>query len=332
MAIPLNGFAPHFVPDPYTPDERHLLEPFFTNLDKPVCGITLLSPELVGALCSRASRATGDLRKVFLKDFAWPFYYPERGSKETDEDWTKKLRYGAAFAQLVDFLRRYPPEELFANPVARKFYLTWLAEYGDDSIAQMAGTHLVFSGLSQVAIKHFEDQRIGLAPIEKSTRYVNYGEKVGGRYLYYTDPTLADFGLREEYEAAMDHCFETYNHLIPKMIAWLTEKFPKEKASVVEKKAFDTLRGLLPTSTLSQVAFFGNGQAFEHMINRSATHPLGEIRWAANTALHELEKVTPSFLRRLTDPEKQDVVNGYQEYLVGKGHRVRDLAPRCNLD
>jgi thymidylate synthase ThyX len=121
----------------------------------------------------------------------------------------------------------------------------------------MAGMHLGFSGISQVAIKHLEDQRIGLAPIEKSTRYVNYSEKVNGQYRYYTDPTLDDMGLTEEYRAAMDGLFETYTRLIPRLSAWLSDRFPEEKASVVEKKAFDTLRGLLPTSTLSQVASSG---------------------------------------------------------------------------
>jgi hypothetical protein len=34
-------------------------------------------------------------------------------------------------------------------------------------------------------MKFIEDQRVGLEPIEKSTRYVNFGSKIGGRYLYY---------------------------------------------------------------------------------------------------------------------------------------------------
>jgi hypothetical protein len=51
--------------------ERYLLEPFFTNLDKSVYAILFLPPEVVGALCSKASRAKEDLRVVFLKAFSF---------------------------------------------------------------------------------------------------------------------------------------------------------------------------------------------------------------------------------------------------------------------
>ena len=224
--------------------------------------------------------------------------------------------------QFIEFLHQHPLLRLFANPRARAFYAKWLAGFGDDSIAQMAGTHLVYSGISQVAIKHIEDQRIGIAPIEKSTRYVNYSEKVNGRYLYYTDPTLQDLGLEEEYERAMDGLFKTYTDLIPRLMAWLKEKFPEEKPSVIEKKAFDTLRGLLPTSTLSQVAFFGNGQAFEYLASRSAQHPLGEIRWTGERAYEELFQVTPSFLRRVKDEGKKELIEEYQKLLAEKNKRM----------
>lgn len=284
-----------------------------------------MPPELVGALCSRASRAVGDLREVFLKEFIKPVLNPIRDSNDSDEAWGEREKHSESLLALIEFTNHHGAERIFSNPRARAFYVRWLAEFGDDSIAQMAGTHLVFACLSQVAIKYLEDQRIGLAPIEKSTRYVNYGVPVNGRYLYYTDVTLADPDILNEYESAMERCFQTYNDLIPRMSVWLKSKFPEEKTSVVEKKAFDILRGLLPTSTISQVAFFGNGQAFEHMINRSMAHPLHEIRWAAEEALRELSKVTPSFFRRITDGKKRDAITGYQKNLVGKGGRVKQF-------
>lgn len=319
--IPIESFAPPFAADSYSEKDTWHLTPFFTNLDKSVYVPLIFAPELIGALCSRTSRAAEDLRKIFLKEYLFPFVAPERTEKDTDDSWEEKLRYGEALREFIEFLHKHPVLELFSNPRARSFYVKWLAQYGDDSIAQMAGSHLVFNALSQVAIKHFEDQRIGLAPIEKSTRYVNYSQKVGGKYLYYTDPTLKDMGLMEDYETAMNRLFETYTELIPKLTEWLMERFPEEKSSVVEKKAFDTLRGLLPTSTISQVSFFGNGQSFEHMINRSAKHQLGEIRWAAMRAKHELNQVTPSFLRRIEGETAQE----YQEYLANKGLRAYPL-------
>lgn len=317
----LQQFAPIFAVDQYSDNERRILAPFFTNLDKSVYVPLIFAPELIGALCSRTSRAADDLRKIFLKEFIGPFLNPVRDPKDTDESFTEKEKYGRSLAEFVEFLQKHPLLEIFSNPKARSFYVKWLAEYGDDSIAQMAGMHLVFTGVSQVAIKHFEDQRIGLAPIEKSTRYVNYSKKINGSYLYYTDPTLKELGLEDEYRTAMDGLFETYTRLIPRLTEWLQKRFPEEKPSVVEKKAFDTLRGLLPVATLSQVAFFGNGQAFEYMITRSVRHALGEIRWAARCAYKELNSTVPSFLRRI----EQENSKNYQEYLAKKGERVFPL-------
>lgn len=331
QSYPLEAFAPLFQRDEYTEGEEWLIEPFFSNLDRSVYAPYIISPELIGALCSRTSRAMHDLRYLYLHEFVQPFVDPQRESKDTDESWQAKVAHGNALREFIDFLHHHSLQELFSNPRARSFFIKWLAQYGDDSIAQMAGAHLCFRGLSQVAIKHIEDQRVGLAPIEKSTRYVNYGEKVKGHYWYYTDPTLAEYGLLQEYETVMDGLFDAYRDLLPRMIVYLQGKFPEEKASVVEKKAFDTLRGMLPTSTLSQVTFFGNGQAFEYMISRSARHPLGEIRWAAEASYQELKTITPAFLRRLKDEEKKESIEAYQDYLVRKPDRVSPFAREAAL-
>lgn len=322
---PLNEFAPIFEADVYSEHQRRHCAPFFTNLDKSVYGALIFAPELIGALCSRTSRAAGDLRMTYLREYLLPFLEPVREAKDTDEAWEAKVSYGANLQKFIEFLHEHPILDLFANPRARSFYAKWLAEYGDDSIAQMAGAHLVYWGISQVCIKHIEDQRIGIAPIEKSTRYVDYSKKVNGQYLYYTDPTLRGMCLDQEYRHAMDGLFEAYTRLVPRMSAWLSERFPDEKTSVIEKKAFDTLRGLLPTSALSQVAFFGNGQAFEYMISRSLRHRLGEIRWAADRAYEELFQITPSFLRRIRDDEKRDRAEKYQTYLSEKKWRMHPL-------
>ncbi|HLD26100.1 MAG TPA: FAD-dependent thymidylate synthase [Candidatus Andersenbacteria bacterium] len=316
----LDAFAPLFAADSYTAAERGQLAPFFTNLTRSVYAPLIFSPEVIGALCSRASRAAGDLRRVFLDEYITPFLAHEDDA------------YGQELRELIAFLQAHPIEQIFSNPRARSFYAKWLAQYGDDSIAQMAGTHLVFGALSQVAIKYFEDQRIGLAPIEKSTRYVDYSAKVNGQYLYYVDPTLTDLGLEAEYRSAMDGLFETYAALKAPLMAWITQQFPEEKPGVVEKKAFDTLRGLLPAATLSQVAFFGNGQAFEYMIARSAGYRLGEIRWASAAAFVELSRVVPAFLRRLRDPDSLSLAEEYQTYKAKQNQRVAPLAQQHLAD
>jgi thymidylate synthase ThyX len=293
--------------------ERYLLEPFFTNLDKSVYAILFLPPEVVGALCSRASRAKEDLRVVFLKEFVQPF-------SETD--------YGQAFKNFVNFLHQNPYEVLFANPKAREFYIKWLSEYGDDSIAQMAGVHLVYSSLSQIAIKHIENQRIGVAPIEKSTRYVDYSLKINNHYLYFTPPEIEKIGLKEEYEEVMDNLFETYTLLYQKYFDFLKNRYPEEKEIVLKTKAFDVVRLILPLSTLGQLALFGNGQAFEYLINRSLDHPLEEIKWLGKRAKEELNKIIPAFLRRIEKEETGE----YRKYLGERSKRIKESLKEINIE
>src|SRR3989338_7628274 len=184
----------------------------------------------------------------------------------------------------------------------------------------MAGAHLAYTGISQLAIKQIQDMRLGIAPIEKSTRYVDYSSKVNGSYRYYTDPTLQALGLLPEYKAAMDNLFETYTTILEKYSEFLKGKYPGEEERVIRTKAFDTARLLLPVATLSQVAFYANGQAFEYMINRGLSHNLGEIRWSSQRAWEELNKVIPAFLRRLeTDDSKS-----YREYMAKRPDTIDD--------
>lgn len=286
--------------------EKSLIEPFFTNVNKSVFAVSFLPPEVIGALCSRTSRAKDDLRLIFLKEFVEPFV-------------KEKSAYGKSLKSLITFLHKNPIEVIFSNPKGREFYIKWLAQYGDDSIAQMAGAHLAYSSLSQIAIKHFEDMRIGLAPIEKSTRYVDYSQKIKGKYRYYVDPKLKELGLEKEYKMAMDGLFEAYTKIVREYFDYLKELYSTENEGVLRAKAFDTARGLLPMATLSQVAFFGNGQAFEYLLARSLDHNLSEVRWASREAFIELSKIIPAFLRRAEGESAQE----YRDYLSGKSTRVR---------
>src|SRR5262249_46455175 len=245
----LDEYRPDFSPGDWSDSDRHFLEAFATNPEGMVSVLRNLPPEITGALCSRASRASGSLFEVLLKEYIYPIVNGE------------DCQLAAELEETVRFLREHGFKHILNNQRAQAFYSKWLSQYGDDSIAQVTGTHVIVWGISQVAMKFIEDQRVGLEPIEKSTRYVHFGSKVGGRYLYYIPkPDLVRHGLLAEYTAAMDHLFETYVALLGPLQAWLRKNFD-EKDSILEKKAFDTLRGLLPMATLGQVAFRGNAQA-----------------------------------------------------------------------
>ena len=83
MEHSLEKFAPLFLPEEYSERDRQNLASFFTNLDKSVYVPLIFAPELIGALCSRASRAPQDLRHIFLHEFVYPFINPVREEKDT---------------------------------------------------------------------------------------------------------------------------------------------------------------------------------------------------------------------------------------------------------
>src|SRR5437588_3364058 len=308
MGTEANAYRPDFSPATWTAEDRYYLEAFATNPDGIVCVLRNLPPEITGALCSRASRASGSLLEVLLKEYIYPIVDGEDRKLARDLEDT------------VRFLKEHGFKNILNNQRAQAFYSKWLSQYGDDSIAQVTGTHVILWGISQVAMKFIEDQRVGLEPIEKSTRYVNFGTKIGGRYLYYIPkPDLERHGLLEEYIAVMDNLFDTYVGLLGPLQEWLRANFD-DKESILEKKAFDTLRGLLPMATLGQVAFRGNAQAFEYLINRTARHPLGELRWLAEEIKQELDKEIPSLLLRVADDKSKD----YQNYLNERYRLVRE--------
>jgi thymidylate synthase ThyX len=103
-------------------------------------------------------------------------------------------------------------------------------------------------------------------------------------------------------------------------------------SSTIRAKALDTVRGLLPASTLSNVGIYADGQAYEMAMVRMQTHPLTEVRYCGASMLEELRKVIPSFLSRVDLPERgmawsrylADVSTGLSELASGLGLSVSD--------
>src|SRR5262249_18478618 len=89
-----------------------------------------------------------------------------------------------------------------------------------------------------------------------------------------------------------------------------------------------TLRGLLPMSTLGQVAFRGNAQAFEYLMNRTNRHPLGELRWFAQALKSELDKEIPSLLLRVSDEKSQN----YQTNLNKRSKNLRAASGEVQVE
>ncbi len=292
----------------FTVDEQKTLAPFFTNLDRSVFGLKL-PQEVAGALFSRYSRSTKSLRRTFLDEFL-----------------------GDPELELKDLLgaQRAASNDSAALKKARAFYDRVLVGYGDDSVAQLGGAHIACENISNVAAKILEDARIGIAPLEKSTRYVRFDQKdSAGNYLFYRDPKIMASAHRDAYLEVMSLLFETYSRQMEPMIEFVAKSLPIEQLEVrdpttgkslsydeaksdeklrrwaetayratVRAHACDVLRGYLPAATLTNVGLFGVGQAFEYLLSKLYSHELSEAQELANAMRGELNQLIPSFVKR----------------------------------
>ncbi len=216
-----------------------------------------LLPEVVkGALFSRYSRTEKSLRRVLLDEF---LNDPAAGLRGDS---------GAPAEDPVDVER------------AEDFYRRVLVGYGDDSVAELAGAHLAVERVSNLAAKALEDSRIGLSPLEKSTRYVRF-DRPGpdGRFLYHRGPELA----HPAYEPALEALFRAYSGLVVPLTERVREAHPIEPGeserawkTATRARALDLLRGLLPAATLTNLGLYGNGRAFEYLLTKLSASDLPE--------------------------------------------------------
>ncbi len=281
-------------PETFTNEERTRLAPYFTNLDGHVFALTNVPETVKGALFARYSRSAKSLRRLFLDEFA----------DKVDQD-------GPARAGHYD-TRDTGIER------AEKLYAKVFSEYGDDSVAQLGGAHIACEYVSNVLTKLLEWGRL-MAYLEQSTRYVPYTDKLHGRWRYHVPAEIEHGPLRDRYVATMDAAFEAYARWIPVMQQYFERRYPRNPAdsdavhrAAIRAKALDTLRGLLPAATQSNLGIYGTGQAFEALLLRLRASPLAEARACADQMLAELRKVIPAFLTRV---DQADRGGAWSEYL-----------------
>ena len=287
----------------FTEDERRRLAPYFTNLDSHIFALTNLPETVKGALFARYSRSAKSLRRLFLDEFADKVAAPVEGALESGD-------VGVARA-----------EKLFDKV---------FNEYGDDSVAQLGGAHIACEYVSNVLTKALEWGRL-MAYLEQSTRYVPYTDTPqrplalsrarrdrgnAARGALRLDDGCGVRDLREAGSAAMQDYF--------------AKRYPRSAAdseavhrSAIRAKALDTLRGMLPAATQSNVGIYGTGQAFEALLLRLRASPLAEARDCADRMLVELRKVIPAFLVSVDQPDRG---GRWSDYLRDTRERTAALA------
>ncbi len=293
------GAVIDYVQETFTDQEREILAPHFSNLDGPVFALVNLPETVKGALFARYSRSPKSLRRLFLDEFA-----------------------GQAEAVAAEAGAETGSER------AEELYERIFLEYGDDSVAQLGGAHLACEQSSQLLAKVLERGRLA-AYLEQSTRYVPYDDRPGGRWRYVVPPELEGADA-EVYAATLDTAFETYARWLEPLQEFFRERFPQDAADsdfvyrmTIRAKACDTLRGLLPAATTSNVGIFATGQSYEQLLLRMRAHPLEEVREYADMMLTELRKVIPAFLTRVDMPGRG---REWSWYLAGTRGALSDRA------
>ena len=286
----------------FSAEERAVLAPHFTNLDRPVFALVNLPETVKGALFARYSRYSGTVRRLYLDEFAADA--PAAGRPFDDEEGTRA-------AQLY--------ERVFVG-------------YGDDSIAQVGGAHVACEWVSNILTKLLQRGRLA-AYLEQSTRYIPYDEPLpgDGGYRFYRDEELGP-----QFSQAMDELFGIYSRSLTEVEAWAAERWPRGDGEPegawqrsIRAKALDLLRGLLPAATLSHVGIYASGQAYEQLILRLMASPLPEAREYGGMILAELKQVMPSFVSRVDRPDRG---GEWVSYLEQRRAQTESWVARLGLD
>ncbi|MFH0889524.1 MAG: FAD-dependent thymidylate synthase [Candidatus Aenigmatarchaeota archaeon] len=278
----------------FTPEEEAVLRPFFSNMDKDIFVIKNLPEVVKGSLFSRYSRTSKSLRRVLLDEF---IKKPEMG-----------------FSQIVGSTNT--TDQSAAIKKAEEFYDRVLVDFGDDSVAELGGAHVACENVSIVATKVIEDSRIGLSPLEKSTRYVFFDQKEDGSYKFYKEPTIMASEFADTYIETMNLLFDTYAKTIEPVKKFVIGRFPRTESvsdrayeAAVRAKACDLIRGLLPAGTLTNLGLYGNGRAFEYLLLKMKANPMAEMKNISDSMKNELGTVIPSFVKRVSGSHGSDYVN-----------------------
>lgn len=192
-----------------------------------------------------------------------------------------------------------------------------ITAYGDDSVQQLVGQHVVVEGASNLLTKQLEWGRLA-SYLEQSTRYIYFDEKdQNGKYKYYTPEELPT-KLKKEFNKTIDEIFELYSEMVHALAKHLQQNSSVPKAeqdgawrAAIRAQACDAIRPVLPVATKSTVGIFASGQALEGMIMRLRASESYEARTTGDKILAESRKVIPTFLERADKPDRGGAATAY---------------------
>lgn len=290
-----DGFIHSPLPFTWTPLERDLLRPYFTNLNHRIFLVHTLPENMIAVLMAMYSRLKNQrgLRGVFVDTFLPQVLVTltQEFKDSAEEDPAKFLKSKKvtdvnefyqfspesrnAIDQFISSFRINPDylTHLTESHKMRTFLKTWLDQWGHNSIARTAIIHPCFENISILAAKSIEWTRPGAGYIELSTRYVD----MSGKDIYPIARELKNFGVN--YERVDDYLsllFNTYRSLqgedfngpLPNFLAeYYRDTVPPEKirAGIIGETC-DVLGNFLPAATLTSVGVSISGESLPSLI------------------------------------------------------------------
>lgn len=192
-----------------------------------------------------------------------------------------------------------------------------ITSYGDDSVQQLAGQHVVVEGASNLLTKQLEWGRLA-SYLEQSTRYIYFDQKdADGKYKYFTPEHLKP-EVSNDFNATMDKIFENYSKMVNELTLYIRQNstVPKDEQdgawkAATRAQACDAIRPVLPVATKSTVGIFASGQALESLIMHLKASDSMEARKVGEQLLEEGRKVIPTFLERADKPDRGGAAIAY---------------------
>ena len=256
-----------------------MLDYFFTNLDKPVFFAKNFHPEVWALMQARYSRSTKGLREGFLELLKEdPVNFDQLSQALSNKQNSAQMQ--SAVDKAIQFMEK------------------WVLGYGHSSVAEGAIVGAGFEGVSILASKVIEDNRLA-SYIEKSTRYVKFD-----RSSFYIDPLLKESEYGNEVESLVNELFETYENLSKPVLEYVKSTVPLKAGEdesawkrACAARRFDSVRYLLPACTKTSLGWTVNARALAHGISKMLSHPLPEMQELGKLTREEGKIVLPSLLK-----------------------------------
>lgn len=273
----------NYQPPVFTPEEKEIVDWFFTNSDKNVYAMRYLPPEIVMALITRQSQTNIGPRELLVRG--------DEGKWLKARALVQPIGGGKTPLSLAQFLNIDEARSLF-----RRVFVGW----GHIQPGKIVVIPFGMEEISQLAAKAVEPWPF-LWVLERSTRFNQFtGDPKENRRRYVRPPEIANSRMKGEYEDLMDFLLRTNAELIEKILPAIREKYAgRMDEKEMRRKAYDLCRGCLPMALKTNLAGIASLLQVEETCLDLAFSEQQEIRELGAGLARAAEDFMPGSLARI---------------------------------